>query len=154
MLAFYLTRAMLLVFCLLIQNSYKLPYPEGIYWADQGVPSLGVPYGITRDFFYSGHTGFMVFSVGLWSTTRFKMMKYFMVAGLAQVIWLLLITRVHYTIDIVAGWIFSEWFSLIILSNLLHVDRFITTIIEGVVWVCTELSVKIEKNIRILFGDA
>ena len=81
MLAFYLTRAMLLVFCLLIQNSYKLPYPEGIYWADQGVPSLGVPYGITRDFFYSGHTGFMVFSVGLWSATRFKMMKYFMVVN-------------------------------------------------------------------------
>lgn len=94
-----------------------MPYPPGFIFESQGIPSFAVPYGITRDFFYSGHTGFMVFSCSIWSATKSKFMKCFMIIGTVQVIWLLLITRVHYAIDVFAGFVFSRWFTMIITRN-------------------------------------
>lgn len=39
-----------------------------VYWDEPGFPpSIGVPYGITSDYFYSGHTGMMLFSLLFWS---------------------------------------------------------------------------------------
>jgi len=43
-----------------------MPYPPGIISYQPVVPCFSVPYGITRDFFYSGHTGLMVYSYFLW----------------------------------------------------------------------------------------
>jgi hypothetical protein len=94
-----------------------MPYPQGFIFESPGIPSIGVPYGKARDFFYSGHTGFMTFCTALVASTKSKFMKYFMVFGTIQVITMLLITRVHYSIDVFAGFIVARWFTMIITRN-------------------------------------
>ena len=37
-----------------------LPPPRGMIWRNPGVPSLLVTYGVSADFFISGHTGIAV----------------------------------------------------------------------------------------------
>ena len=99
----------------LIKNIEKLPYPEGYYWEYPGEPpSIGVPYGKTRDFFYSGHTGLMVYCWLLYSRRKQPsnleiIAKYISFVGIWFVMFALLITRVHFSIDIVAAWIFCFW---------------------------------------------
>lgn len=98
-----------------LKNIEKLPYPEGIFWEDPGFPpSIGVPYGIARDFFYSGHTGFMLFCCIYWGRLKLPVLAWFSRLGLVFVILVLLATRVHYIIDVVAAVIFS-----------LQIDRFL-----------------------------
>ena len=103
-----------------------MPYPQGIVWEDQGIPALSVPYGIARDFFYSGHTGFMLMSFTIWSEAKFKVMKWLMFVGIFQVIYLLIVTRVHYTIDIFGGAVFCRSFILITRQNQKEIDEFIS----------------------------
>jgi hypothetical protein len=35
----------------------KFPFPKDIVWHSIEIPAVTVPYGHTRDFYYSGHTG-------------------------------------------------------------------------------------------------
>lgn len=93
-----------------------------------------MPYGYTRDFFYSGHTGFMVFAIRMCANTKFRPFAYVLVVGLIQVIWLLIVTRGHYGMDIIAGWIFSEWFTVVLYSNLKRVDHTFSSILESITW--------------------
>ena len=34
--------------------------PAGGYWEFPGIPSIVVPYGLASDFYYSGHTGYLI----------------------------------------------------------------------------------------------
>jgi hypothetical protein len=126
-----------------------MPYPKGFIFESPGIPSFAVPYGVARDFFYSGHTGFMTFCCSLWSSTPSKFMKYFMVIGTIQVIAMLLITRVHYSIDIFAGFLFSRWFTMIITGNQLIIDKVFTAIVQAITqtvmrayrWIVTKITI-------------
>jgi hypothetical protein len=109
-----------------------MPYPNGYIFEGPGIPSFAVPYGVARDFFYSGHTGFMVFCCSVWSLTPSKFMKYFLIIGTIQVIAMLLITRVHYSIDIFAGFLFSRWFTMILTRNALSIDKFFSFVIQTI----------------------
>lgn len=116
-----------------------MPYPPNIIWPQPFIPSIGVPYGISRDFFYSGHTGFMLIFTILYFTiykyhpslTLFKYLRWINLAGLFQVMAVLIITRVHYTIDVLAAWFY----------------------VIDIYWICFRYRVKIDKFFSfLLFG--
>lgn len=77
------------------------------------MPSLMVPYGRSSDYFYSGHTGYMVFGALYFYKAGYRSIMWFNIIGLAVVVFVLLATRVHYSIDILAGFVMSMevvWF--------------------------------------------
>jgi len=97
----------LLVYFFRIFALYLLPLdpPEGtIPLMDPLLIWFGNGEVITKDLFYSGHTSttFMVILV-----TENKQLKYFLLIGLALVIYGVLIQQVHYTVDVYAALFFS-----------------------------------------------
>jgi len=99
---FYITRAV-------IQQLFWMPFPNMYWWENPGMPSLVVPYGRGSDFFFSGHSGFLVICINEWNTLGFKKIRNFICVVLALTIFTLLVYRIHYTIDIFTGVFFADW---------------------------------------------
>ena len=108
---FYPTRS-------LFQSFFLMRKPEGYCWNYPGFPSLTVSYYSTSDFFYSGHVGAMMFC----ALENYYIGNVFMMwVALFAVVFesmILIVLRVHYSIDIFAGimishyyWIVSGWIS-------------------------------------------
>jgi hypothetical protein len=100
------------------------PYPPGIRWDEPWLPSFTVPYGITRDYFYSGHTGLMLFCNFWWDYLGIKWLYYPSVLLTPLVILVLLSARVHYSIDIIAAIIFTLWLEKYTRRYVFLFDRF------------------------------
>lgn len=87
----------------IIQNNFLMKFPKGGIWDFPGIPSLTVPYGLTCDFYYSGHCGFLTLSC----YTFYKCGKYWLAALVACFIvyvgFVLVLFRIHYSIDIPIG---------------------------------------------------
>jgi len=99
---FYITRA-------LIQKIWFSPFPHGFYWDSPGIPSLVVPYGRGSDFFFSGHSGFMVICALEWNKIgKTKIRNFVILAGIYTVL-TLLVYQIHYSIDIFTGVFFADW---------------------------------------------
>ena len=86
--------------------------PSHYLWHYPGFPSLFVPYS-SGDFFYSGHVGLM-----LALSFEFYHYKLYWVSAITGVLNLfnaiiLIVTRSHYTVDIVGGLIFSHYFYIL-----------------------------------------
>ena len=107
-----------------IQNIERFPYPPHIIWDAPIIPSLTVPYGITRDYFYSGHTGLMLFCSYLWKNLGYKALYWPSLVLTPVVILVLLSTRVHYSIDIVAAIVFTFWIEGHLLKYVIVLDKF------------------------------
>jgi len=103
---FYITRA-------LVQKVVFLPYPQGWYWSDPGFPSLVVPYGRGSDFFFSGHSGFMVICASEWHALKNvknnKIVRNFVIGAGIYTVLTLLVYRIHYFMDVFTGLLFAEW---------------------------------------------
>jgi len=99
---FYGTRA-------IVQSLWMSPFPEGNYWYSPGIPSLVVPYGRQSDFFFSGHSGFLVICASEWHKLKMPRLRNFVIGSLLYTILILLIYRTHYSIDVFTGVIFAEW---------------------------------------------
>lgn len=96
------------------QALFMFQYPPDWIFDDPGLFSLMVPYQKASDFYYSGHSGFLMLS-----TLEFIQMRFISVAFLNFLLmlftgWMLIATRAHYTIgsagfdkDIVIGWAFA-----------------------------------------------
>lgn len=102
-------------------------------WHSPGFYSLTVPYDHTRDFFYSGHTGSL--TIILLEFSQFTVLKgkkwvgYIWVATFFCLIYmmnLLIITRVHYTADVIGGLVFSIYFYWLTCSYLKELDKLIS----------------------------
>jgi hypothetical protein len=96
---------LLLLFALrqLCQMLCALPAPPEMIWHNTGVPTLLVTYGVSTDFFFSGHTGLAVLAaVELARTGR----KSLTTLGVLIVLFeaaTVLVLRAHYTMDVYAG---------------------------------------------------
>ena len=94
----------------IIMGMFLMGFPEGhIFSASPGFPSLTVSYVKTSDFFYSGHVGFAVFGV---LENRYYHNRVMMwVAWVAVVIesFTMIVTRGHYSIDVVTGMVFAHY---------------------------------------------
>ena len=105
--------ALLILFMLrqVCQAFCALPVPPKMIWKDPGVPSLFVTYGVTNDFFFSGHT-----AVAVLGAVELARIFPWWVAVLAGVIAFLeaavvLVLRAHYTMDVIAA-IFAAYFAI------------------------------------------
>jgi hypothetical protein len=100
---FYGTRA-------IVQSLWTSPFPEGNYWyAPFGILSLVVPYGRQSDFFFSGHSGFLVICALEWHKLKFPRVRNFVIASAIYTMFILVIYRTHYSIDVFTGVFFAEW---------------------------------------------
>jgi len=102
MLVFYGTRA-------IVQSFWFSPFPQGFYWDTPGIPSLVVPYGRGSDFFFSGHSGFLVICACEWHKLKMPKVRNFVITALIYTILILLTFRIHYSIDVFVGVFFGEW---------------------------------------------
>jgi hypothetical protein len=80
-----------------------LPAPPNAIWHYPGFPSLLVTYGVSNDYFFSGHTAIAVLGVTeiarvrrRWLTTLAMLIALFEIAAV-------LILRAHYTMDVFTG---------------------------------------------------
>lgn len=89
--AFYITRSIL-------QGIFTFRYIYGTYWIYPGFPSLVVPYGDSADFYYSGHTGFMVMFVLFLRRYRYYYCSYIALGATLIMMQTLIIFRLHYSI--------------------------------------------------------
>lgn len=94
--------ALLILFAMrqLCQAFCALPIPPRMIWRDPGFPSLLVTYGVSNDFFFSGHTAvavlgsiFMVTLCPLWIGVIAVIVAVFEMTTV-------LILRAHYTMDV------------------------------------------------------
>ena len=80
-----------------------LPPPPRIIWRDPGFPSLLVTYGVSNDFFFSGHTAIAflgAIEVAQLGHPLLTAAAFFVAAGQALAV---LVLRAHYTMDVVAA---------------------------------------------------
>ena len=101
--------------------------PSTYIWQYPGLPSLFVPYS-HGDFFYSGHVG-LVLAVAL-ELFNYKINWLAIIALVFNFFnaFTLIVTRAHYSVDIVAGLLISHYFYIIAgyLSN--YLDK------RGLIW--------------------
>lgn len=90
-----------------------------------------VPYGLTSDFYFSGHCGFMVLNIMETITHERHYLKvWLMVSFLIYLMVILLLFRVHYSIgkprllDLPVGIVFALATYLIVARHCRELDRF------------------------------
>ena len=96
----------------IMNESTRLRTPDLLYFPYPGFPSVVVGYIQGSDFFFSGHCGFPIISM-----MEFIWMKKFWLAAYSACvscveIFLMTISREHYTIDIIVGVIFSHYITI------------------------------------------
>lgn len=93
----------------IIQNIFTFKFPKSGIWDYPGVPSLTVPYGLTCDFYFSGHCGFTAANVYyMWKIGRKKSAAYFTFVC-CYLAFVLILFRIHYTIDIPIGVLYGVY---------------------------------------------
>jgi hypothetical protein len=103
-----------------------LPSPPNIIWHYQGFPSLLVTYGVSNDYFFSGHTGIAVF--GAIELARFRRNWLTALAMLVVVfeIVTVLALRAHYTMDIFTGLVTALWVTTVCDALAPRIDRLLS----------------------------
>jgi len=77
-------------------------------WRSPFISSIMVPYDHTRDFYFSGHTGLaVIISLEVMKTKMPLTIKIFSYIMIGWFIFMLISTRVHYSIDIIGGILFG-----------------------------------------------
>lgn len=92
-----------------MQAACVLPAPAHAVWHYPGVPSLLVTYGVTTDYFFSGHTAIAV--LGTTELARFGK-RWLTALGVAIVVFevvTVLVLRAHYSMDVFTGIIAALW---------------------------------------------
>ena len=105
--------ALLVLFILrqVCQGVCALPVPAKMIWRDPGVPSLFVTYGVSNDFFFSGHT-----AVAILGAVEIARIFPWWVGVIAASIAIfeasvVLVLRAHYTMDVIAA-VFVAYFAI------------------------------------------
>jgi hypothetical protein len=126
---------------MLILNLFQLTFPDGYNFYYPGFPSIAVCYLATNDFFYSGHIGFpIIFALEYWR----KGEKYLVIPCVTISILegaMMLITRGHYSIDLIFGVIFAHYFHKIAILIDPIMDKYICCACKN----CTSNSDRVEK---------
>ncbi len=93
----------------------NLPTPKGMIWQDPGFPSIFVTYGVYNDLFFSGHTALAVFSFcEIFKLYGVSILSILFFAAMLYEIFVVLILKAHWTMDVYAGIISAILISLLI----------------------------------------
>ena len=116
LIVFYVTRG-------IIQNIFLFRHPRGTIWPFPGIPSITVPYGITADYYFSGHCGFLT----LMAFENYRQGRTILAAIIAVCAWyvgfVLVVARVHYSIDIPVGMMTGAWAHYIVHTYIRQIQR-------------------------------
>jgi len=107
----------------LMQWLVALPAPPDAIWHYPGVPSLLVTYGVSNDYFFSGHTAIAV--LGAAELARLER-RWLLLAGIAVVVFevfVVLVLRAHYTMDVFTGAITALYAAHLADSLSCRIDR-------------------------------
>lgn len=90
----------------------RLRIPDLLYFPYSGFPSVVTSYVQGSDFFFSGHSGFPIINM-----MEFIWMKKFWFAAFCAFVsfveqFMVVISREHYTIDVIVGVLFSHYISI------------------------------------------
>lgn len=104
----FLALVIIMALRFICQLIFTLPTPSGIIWHYPGFPSLFVTYGVSNDFFFSGHTA--VAMLGLLQIFQNAPIWFVFVCFVLVIVQAgsMIVLRAHYTIDIFAA-IFVAW---------------------------------------------
>jgi hypothetical protein len=116
---FYIVRAVTQLF-------FVMDYPQGYVWDDPGFPSIVVQYGQNGDLFYSGCSGFLMICALEWKKLGWKRMSTFIHGVNAYVSFIMLICRVHYSIDISTGIAMAHYIYLLVTQRVHSVDKLLS----------------------------
>ncbi len=86
-----------------------LPTPPNMIWHYPGFPSLLVTYGVSNDYFFSGHTGIAVFAALELARFRRSWLTALAVLVVVFEIVTVLALRAHYTMDVFTGLVAALW---------------------------------------------
>lgn len=106
--------------------------PLGMIWRDPGFPSLLVTYGVTTDFFFSGHTGLAV--LGAVEIARLGGRRW-LCLGVAIVVFevaTVLVLRAHYTMDVITGAVAARYATMLASRIAPHCDRWLGRLVGQV----------------------
>ena len=109
--------ATLVVFYLIrgiIQNMFSFGMPNDYIWGFPGMYSLVVSYYPINDFFYSGHVGSCLISYLEFRRDGCHIMKKIAFSAIFIEAFVLLVTRAHYSIDLIGGVVFAHYLYIII----------------------------------------
>ena len=101
----------------IVQANFRMRFPEGGIWDFPGIPSLTVPYGLTRDFYFSGHCGFLTMNAYIMFRDGRKRTFALLCGAIFYVGFVLVLFRIHYSIDIPIG-IFAGLYTGILLEKI------------------------------------
>ena len=93
----------------IIMSFFIMSFPEGHIFTHPGFPSLTVTYEKTSDFFYSGHVGFATFGVLENKLYGNRFMTVLACGSVAVECIVMVVTRGHYVIDLIAGLVFAHY---------------------------------------------
>lgn len=113
---FYMLRAA-------VQNIFQMKYPEGYLWENPGFPSLTISYLKTNDFFFSGHVGFPIIIAMECQNLGKTLMSIFCFITCAVEAFTMIVTRGHYSIDLLTGLIVSHYVYIIVEKHIHIVDN-------------------------------
>lgn len=95
---FYLTRGLCQVL-FANQAFFLFRFPIGGIWEVPYLPSLMVPYGLTSDFYFSGHCGFMILNfMEVIVQEKHRIKAIFQLLFIVYLMFVLMIFRAHYSI--------------------------------------------------------
>jgi hypothetical protein len=87
----------------LMQACVALPAPPNEIWHNPGFPSLLVTYGVSNDYFFSGHTAIAVLAARELARFQWKWLTAVAVGLVAFEIATVLVLRAHYVMDVYTG---------------------------------------------------
>lgn len=80
------------------QKLFLFEYPKGLIFHDPGFFSLTVPYLVTCDFYFSGHSGFLFISTMELIQMKWIFLAFINFLSMLYTAWMLLATQGHYSI--------------------------------------------------------
>lgn len=83
--------------------------PEGYNWGWPGWFSITVPYGQTNDFFFSGQVGLCMIMFLEFYAVGWLWMSLFSLMTMTIQIVMLYALRAHYSVDMIAGFVFAHY---------------------------------------------
>lgn len=107
----------------LIQSIFTMQFYDTFIFENPGFLSIVVPYFRTPDFFFSGHIGCsLILSLSFkdWGYTTFS---YYYIFVLFVEALMMTLTRAHYSIDIIFGFIFGHYVFLLSKKASSYFDR-------------------------------
>jgi len=107
-----ITATMVYIIRLHLQDLFFLSFPKSWLWEDPEWFSVTVAYHKTADFYYSGHVALCTTIITeMWATKDYKAYYFSVIVMLIEAT-MLCFTRVHYIIDLVAGYFCAKYYSV------------------------------------------